>query len=137
MATNDGTDEQCCPAVERPPHRRRDRQAQQLGMGQQSHDAADARRDDRRSLAVLQATNSLRRARERRHADVLLLEVEELPGEEAQKHPAEAARCHCCRDDRGRDDERSRCEQVAPPMAARVGAHLRHREEPSGRRQVH
>src|SRR5262249_10543663 len=112
-------------------------QLEQLRVGEDAGGTGQPGHGDREPLAAPGRAGTPGYPRQGAHPQVLLVEGEELPAEEAPQRPDEPVRGYERGDGRGTGDERGRGEQVPPRVGQGVRADLRYRVEPAGGRDVY
>ena len=107
-----------------------------LGEAEEAQDPGDGRGGQGPALPHRQGAAAGACGDEAQHADILLLEVPELPGEEGGQGPAAQRLVGELEQERAADDEQERDDDVTPRMLAEVRAHLFVAEEPAARGDV-
>ena len=109
---------------------------EKTGMGEQPEDAGPARPHQGPAFGPAQRSHAMDGGGEGCQAQVLLLEVEELPGEVGQEKPGHGRRGHRRRGDRPGHDEPGRDPDVAQRPRSHVRADVGKGVEPAGRGDV-
>ena len=134
--------ESCCGGEQQPRHGEHlpgswvDPELEKTGMGEQPEDACPARSHQGPAFGPAQGPDPMDGGGEGRHAQVLLLEVKELPAEVGQQKPGHGRRGQYCRGDRSGHDEPGRDPGVPQRPRGRVRADVGKGVQPASRGDV-